>query len=203
MRTVHCLSARCASGPGARRSGLRQDHRRTTGLGLPDRLCARRTGAVGGPRRLAEPVAASDEDLYREIVDDIIIGELFMGPNRFDVDVQDQVVVLQGRCERAASSRRWCGGGGRGGRGPRREPARLRHRRPGPRRCLTRSRARCREIRYCNASAGRPASSASSGTEPAVLRGPSRSSIMSRQRQPPRRWPAAQQHPEQPQANGS
>ena len=77
----------------------------------------------------------------------------------------------------AASSRRWCGGGGRGGRGPRREPARLRHRRPGPRRCLTRSRARCREIRYCNASAGRPASSASSGTEPAVLRGPSRSSI--------------------------
>ena len=42
----------------------------------------------------------SDEDLYREIVDDVIFGELFMGPNRFDVDVQDGVVVLQGRCER-------------------------------------------------------------------------------------------------------
>ena len=42
----------------------------------------------------------SDEDLYREIVDDIIFGELFMGPNRFDVDVHDGVVVLQGRCER-------------------------------------------------------------------------------------------------------
>ena len=42
----------------------------------------------------------SDEDLYREIVDDIIFGELFMGPTRFDVDVQDGAVVLQGRCER-------------------------------------------------------------------------------------------------------
>jgi CBS-domain-containing membrane protein len=42
----------------------------------------------------------SDEDLYREIVDDIIFGDLFMGPNRFDVDVHDGVVVLQGRCER-------------------------------------------------------------------------------------------------------
>lgn len=42
----------------------------------------------------------SDEDLYREIMDDVIVGELFIGPNRFDVDVQDGVVVLQGRCER-------------------------------------------------------------------------------------------------------
>ena len=42
----------------------------------------------------------SDEELHREIVEDIIFGELFMGPNRFDVDVQDGVVVLQGRCER-------------------------------------------------------------------------------------------------------
>jgi CBS domain-containing protein len=42
----------------------------------------------------------SDEDLYREIVDDIIFGDLFMGPNRFDVAVHDGVVVLQGRCER-------------------------------------------------------------------------------------------------------
>ena len=33
-------------------------------------------------------------------MDDIIFGELFMGPNRFDVDVQDGVVVLQGRCGR-------------------------------------------------------------------------------------------------------
>ena len=42
----------------------------------------------------------SDKDLYREIVDDIIFGELLMGPNRFDIDVQNGVVVLQGRCER-------------------------------------------------------------------------------------------------------
>jgi CBS-domain-containing membrane protein len=42
----------------------------------------------------------SDEALHREIVEDIIFGELLMGPNRFDVHVEDGVVVLQGRCER-------------------------------------------------------------------------------------------------------
>jgi CBS domain-containing protein len=41
-----------------------------------------------------------DEELHREIVEDVIFGELFMGPDRFDVHVQDGVVVLQGRCER-------------------------------------------------------------------------------------------------------
>jgi hypothetical protein len=30
---------------------LRQDHRRTTGLGLPDLLCPRATGASAGPRQ--------------------------------------------------------------------------------------------------------------------------------------------------------
>jgi CBS-domain-containing membrane protein len=42
----------------------------------------------------------SDEDLHREIVEDVIFGDLFMAPNRFDVHVQDGVVVLQGCCER-------------------------------------------------------------------------------------------------------
>jgi CBS-domain-containing membrane protein len=42
----------------------------------------------------------SDEELHQEIVEDVIFGELFMGPNRFDVHVEDGVVVLQGRCER-------------------------------------------------------------------------------------------------------
>ena len=41
-----------------------------------------------------------DEELRREIVEDVILGDLYMGPNRFDVDVQDGVVVLQGSCER-------------------------------------------------------------------------------------------------------
>jgi CBS domain-containing protein len=42
----------------------------------------------------------SDEELHQEIVQDVIFGELFMGPNRFDVHVRDGVVALQGRCER-------------------------------------------------------------------------------------------------------
>ena len=42
----------------------------------------------------------SDEALHREIVEDIILGDLLVGPNRFDVHVEDGVVVLQGRCER-------------------------------------------------------------------------------------------------------
>jgi CBS-domain-containing membrane protein len=42
----------------------------------------------------------SDEDLHQEIVEDVIFGDLFMAPNRFDVHVQDGVVVLQGHCER-------------------------------------------------------------------------------------------------------
>jgi CBS domain-containing protein len=42
----------------------------------------------------------SDEELYQEIVEDVIFGDLLMGPNRFDVNVHDGVVVLQGSCER-------------------------------------------------------------------------------------------------------
>jgi CBS domain-containing protein len=42
----------------------------------------------------------SDEELCREIVEDVIFGDLFMDPHRFDVDVHDGVVVLQGFCER-------------------------------------------------------------------------------------------------------
>jgi len=42
----------------------------------------------------------SDEELHQEIVEDVIFGDLFMAPNRFDVHVRDGVVALQGRCER-------------------------------------------------------------------------------------------------------
>jgi CBS-domain-containing membrane protein len=42
----------------------------------------------------------SDEELQEEIVEDVIFGDLFMAPNRFDVHVRDGVVALQGRCER-------------------------------------------------------------------------------------------------------
>ena len=42
----------------------------------------------------------SDEELYGEIVEDVIFGDLLMAPDRFDVHVKDGVVVLQGRCER-------------------------------------------------------------------------------------------------------
>jgi CBS-domain-containing membrane protein len=41
-----------------------------------------------------------DEELRREVVEDVIFGDLLMAPDRFDVDVQDGVVTLQGRCER-------------------------------------------------------------------------------------------------------
>jgi CBS-domain-containing membrane protein len=41
-----------------------------------------------------------DKEIRREILDEVILGDLVMGPNRFDVDVRDGVVTLQGRCER-------------------------------------------------------------------------------------------------------
>jgi CBS-domain-containing membrane protein len=49
---------------------------------------------------LLTPFLRPDEELRREIVEDVIFGDLCMGPNRFDVDVQQGVVVLQGSCER-------------------------------------------------------------------------------------------------------
>jgi CBS domain-containing protein len=42
----------------------------------------------------------SDLELQEEIVNDVIRGDLIMAPSRFDVHVQDGVVVLQGCCER-------------------------------------------------------------------------------------------------------
>jgi CBS-domain-containing membrane protein len=41
-----------------------------------------------------------DEELRREIVENVIFSDLVMAPDRFDVDVRDGVVTLQGRCER-------------------------------------------------------------------------------------------------------
>jgi CBS domain-containing protein len=49
---------------------------------------------------LLQAFLRSDEELQAEIVEDVIFGDLFMGPDRFDVHVRDGVVVLQGRCER-------------------------------------------------------------------------------------------------------
>jgi CBS domain-containing protein len=49
---------------------------------------------------LLTPFLRPDEELRREIVEDVIFGDLRMGPSRFDVDVQHGMVVLQGSCER-------------------------------------------------------------------------------------------------------
>ncbi|HWC40678.1 MAG TPA: CBS domain-containing protein [Actinomycetota bacterium] len=42
----------------------------------------------------------SDEDIRREIIEDVIVGEFMMAPSRFFLHVNDGVVVLQGRVER-------------------------------------------------------------------------------------------------------
>jgi len=42
----------------------------------------------------------SDEAIWREIMDDVIVGGFMMDPSRFFIDVVDGVVVLQGRAER-------------------------------------------------------------------------------------------------------
>ena len=41
-----------------------------------------------------------DQAIRREIMDEVIVGEFMMDPNRFFIDVTDGVVVLQGRVER-------------------------------------------------------------------------------------------------------
>ena len=43
----------------------------------------------------------SDEAIWREIMDDIIVRDFMMDPSRFFIDVVDGVVVLQGRVERS------------------------------------------------------------------------------------------------------
>jgi CBS domain-containing protein len=43
----------------------------------------------------------SDEDIWREIMDDVIVGDFMLDPSRFFIDVVDGVVVLQGRVERS------------------------------------------------------------------------------------------------------
>jgi CBS domain-containing protein len=41
-----------------------------------------------------------DQDIRREIVDEVIVGEFMMDPNRFFIHVNDGAVVLQGQVER-------------------------------------------------------------------------------------------------------
>ena len=42
----------------------------------------------------------SDQDIRREMIEDVIVGEFMMAPSRFFLHVTDGVVVLQGRVER-------------------------------------------------------------------------------------------------------
>jgi CBS domain-containing protein len=42
----------------------------------------------------------SDQEIHREIIEDVIVGEFMMAPSRFFLHVTDGVVVLQGRVER-------------------------------------------------------------------------------------------------------
>jgi len=41
-----------------------------------------------------------DDEIRREILEEVIFSELGMGPDRFDVTVREGVVTLQGTCER-------------------------------------------------------------------------------------------------------
>jgi hypothetical protein len=41
-----------------------------------------------------------DQDIRREITDEVIVGAFSMDPSRFFIHVDDGVVVLQGRLER-------------------------------------------------------------------------------------------------------
>jgi CBS domain-containing protein len=43
----------------------------------------------------------SDEAIWREIMDDVIVGDFMMDPSRFFIDVVDGVVALQGNVERS------------------------------------------------------------------------------------------------------
>jgi CBS domain-containing protein len=42
----------------------------------------------------------ADQDIRREITDEVIVGEFLLDPNRFFIQVRDGVVVLEGRVER-------------------------------------------------------------------------------------------------------
>jgi CBS domain-containing protein len=49
---------------------------------------------------LLKVFARSDQDIRREILENVIVGEFMMAPSRFFLQVHDGVVVLQGRVER-------------------------------------------------------------------------------------------------------
>ena len=104
-------------GPGDRREGADEpagDHHRPPGdtgrggeaaacLGVKQLVVIDAEGRLVGVVSRADLLTSflrSDEELHQEIVEDVIFGDLFMGPDRFDVHVQDGVVVLQGCCER-------------------------------------------------------------------------------------------------------
>ena len=48
-----------------------------------------------------------DQDIRREIVDEVIVGEFMMDPDRFFIHVDDGVVGLQGQVERRSMSPTW------------------------------------------------------------------------------------------------
>jgi CBS-domain-containing membrane protein len=43
-----------------------------------------------------------DEAIWREIMDDVIVGDFMMDPSRFFIEVVDGVVLLQGKAERSS-----------------------------------------------------------------------------------------------------
>ena len=43
--------------------------------------------------------ARSDQDIRREILDEVIVGEFMMDPDRFFIQVHQGVAVLEGRVE--------------------------------------------------------------------------------------------------------
>jgi CBS-domain-containing membrane protein len=49
---------------------------------------------------LLKVFSRSDEDIRREILDEVIVGEFMMDPDRFFIQVHDGEVVLEGRVER-------------------------------------------------------------------------------------------------------
>jgi CBS domain-containing protein len=68
-------------------------------LPVVDTLTGRLVGIVSRGD-LLRVFARPDAEIRSEIVDDVILGELFMDPRRFTVEVRDGVVALQGQVER-------------------------------------------------------------------------------------------------------
>jgi CBS domain-containing protein len=86
-----------------RRAPLAEAARRLHAAGVKRLPVVDATGRLVGIVSRADLLKSflrSDLELQEEIEEDVILGDLFMAPSRFDVHVRDGVVVLQGCCER-------------------------------------------------------------------------------------------------------